>query len=66
MMIDLNGKAVDQGGAKYVDALLQSMNIEGAAIVIERNGVILKKEEWPLTPVVDDDHIEVIRFVGGG
>jgi sulfur carrier protein len=65
-MIILNGKSVEQGESRNVNTLLNAFQIEGAAIVIEKNGVILKKDDWAQTIVQDNDRFEVIRFVGGG
>lgn len=65
-MIVLNGRSIDQGDVSDIDSLIKIHHIGAAAIVVEKNGTILKKEQWADIPVEDGDHIEIIRFVGGG
>ncbi len=65
-MITLNGRLLDQGNINNIESLISEHQLSASAIVVEKNGSILKKEEWPNIPVLDGDHIEIIRFVGGG
>jgi sulfur carrier protein len=35
-------------------------------VVVEFNGSILSRQNWPSQPVVESDVLEVVTIVGGG
>ena len=65
-MITVNGKNLDIRGDETVLELLKVQGYRVEIIVVEYNGVILKKDKYGTTILKDGDNVEVISFVGGG
>ena len=65
-MITVNGKNLDIRKEETVLELLKVQGYRVEIIVVEYNGVILKKNEYGTTVLKDGDNVEVISFVGGG
>lgn len=61
----LNGKERDVEDAATVDALIAGLGIH-RMIVVEHNGVILRKEQFGDTRLSDGDTVEIVHMVGGG
>ncbi len=52
-------------GNKIVD-LLRELGLEPDTVVVECNGVVLKREEYDTHLLTEGSVLELIRFVGGG
>lgn len=65
-MITVNGKNLDIRKDETVLELLKAQGYRVEIIVVEYNGVILKKDKYGTTVLKDGDNVEVISFVGGG
>lgn len=63
--LTVNGKPGQFSAASLAD-LLEELELGGAAVVAERNGEIVKQDDFAATLLSDGDKIELIRFVGGG
>ncbi|HKI80431.1 MAG TPA: sulfur carrier protein ThiS [Pseudodesulfovibrio sp.] len=66
MIVTINGKASELDEPLTILALLESREIASSAVVVERNGEIVPGELFGVTGLNDGDHLEVLRFVGGG
>lgn len=69
MEIVLNGQPREvriDPRAATVDALITALEMKADRIAVERNGEIVRRNEWPTTPVESGDRFEVVHFVGGG
>jgi len=66
MEIVVNGqkRAVEEG--QNLLAFLQSLDLDPARVAVELDGRIVKKAEWPQTPLHAGARLEVVQFVGGG
>lgn len=64
-MVKINGEWLDIAG-KTVLEYLETANYDPKRIAVERNGAIVPKAQYSETVLTDDDHLEVVRFVGGG
>jgi thiamine biosynthesis protein ThiS len=69
MEIVLNGQprevGLDPHGAT-LDALILVLEMKADRIAVERNGLIVRRNEWATTPVQSGDRFEIVHFVGGG
>jgi thiamine biosynthesis protein ThiS len=66
--ITVNGQSLESG-AYTLAALLEELALKGAPpdhLVAEVDGVIIKPEDFALTPIRGGERIELVRFVGGG
>ncbi|WP_272700112.1 sulfur carrier protein ThiS [Desulfovibrio sp. Fe33] len=66
MIVTINGKASELDEPLTILALLESKEIAPRAVVVERNGEIVPGELFGEMRLEDGDHLEVLRFVGGG
>ena len=64
-MITLNGKQESENFATVTE-LLEKRGYRREIIVVEINGVIIKKDDYDDTVINDGDVIEIVHFMGGG
>ena len=66
MQIELNGIPKTITEPMTVAGLLQDLTIPLASVVVELNKTILQPDSYATTLFKNIDHVELIRFVGGG
>ncbi|NJB68410.1 sulfur carrier protein [Desulfobaculum xiamenense] len=66
MDIVLNGEARTIPDNATVQELLDQLGLDPLTVVVEHNGDILPRETCTQTTLTQGDHLEVLRFVGGG
>ncbi|BDQ33100.1 sulfur carrier protein ThiS [Pseudodesulfovibrio portus] len=66
MIVVLNGKEYETGPGATIADLLAQRGVEPATVVVERNGDIVPGSDFASVALNDGDHLEVLRFVGGG
>ncbi|MBQ6252691.1 sulfur carrier protein ThiS [Ruminococcus sp.] len=64
-MVKINGELLEKDG-KTVTEMLADMEISGQRVAVEINEEIVPKAKYDETVLNDGDHVEVVRFVGGG
>ncbi len=64
-MITINGKEYELSG-KTVTEVLEALGYGGQHVAVELNESIVPRTEYDKTVVYSGDHMEVVRFVGGG
>ena len=64
--IVLNGERRFVPAGLTVATLLTHLEIDPARVAVELNRGIVRKVEWPNTPIEQLAQIEVVWFVGGG
>jgi thiamine biosynthesis protein ThiS len=65
MMLSVNGEK-HETSAGTVASLVDSLELPAQSILIEHNGLALRREEWPAHTLQPEDRIEIIRIVAGG
>ena len=65
MRLKLNGKEREVTAVATVEELIASLGIH-RMIVVEHNGRILSREQYPGTALHDGDTLEILHAVGGG
>ena len=66
MEIQVNGEARQVPDGETVGGLLDSLDLDPRAVVVERNRQILRGEDREAQPLEPGDEIEIVQFVGGG
>lgn len=66
MKIKLNGECYEAGNASNVLELLEALGIPLPALLVEHNGLALRRDEWAERPLGEGDCVEMIRIVAGG
>ncbi|MFN9546492.1 MAG: sulfur carrier protein ThiS [Cyanobacteriota bacterium] len=49
-----------------LEQVLIALGYQPAVVVVELNGLILPRSQWPGRRVVESDALEVVTIVGGG
>jgi sulfur carrier protein len=62
----LNGEECRCRAGLSLEALLEERGYRPRLVVVEYNGALLPRQQWPNQPVVESDVIEVVTIVGGG
>ena len=64
-MLTINGKEYDLSG-KTVSEALAELGYGEQKVAVELNESIVPKAQYATTVLYEGDHLEVVRFVGGG
>ena len=64
-MVKVNGEFKNQAGQPLL-LYLQEEGYDRNRIAVERNGVIVPKQQYDSVVLEDGDEIEIVSFVGGG
>jgi sulfur carrier protein len=64
--IVLNGEPKHVEHAQDIRGLLEELGLASPALLVEHNGLALRRDEWPQRPLAEDDRVEIIRIVAGG
>ena len=52
--------------ATTVAGMVEEMGFPAPLVLVEHNGLALRKPEWEGTPLRDGDRIEILRIAAGG
>ncbi len=66
LQVVLNGKEESLEKSLSLLEFLASKGLSLETIIVEYNGDIIKKQEWPSIALQNKDRLEVLNFVGGG
>lgn len=66
MAIVLNGEEREIADGSTVLSLLRELGLPESRVAVERNRTIVRKADYPGTPLSDGDRVEIVTFVGGG
>ena len=61
-----NGKARQVDPDKTVAEMIRDLKLTPAAVLVERNGRALLRQEWEMEKVEHGDRLEFVRVVAGG
>jgi thiamine biosynthesis protein ThiS len=66
MNITLNGEAHTIEPGTSLQQLLDALQVNCDALVVQRNDDIVARAQFSETPLDEGDALELVRFVGGG
>ncbi|WP_027722104.1 sulfur carrier protein ThiS [Maridesulfovibrio zosterae] len=66
MFVTLNGKEIELTEEITILNLLESKDLSPETVVVELNKKIIPADNFSTILINDGDHLEVLRFVGGG
>jgi sulfur carrier protein len=64
--ISVNGEPRSCSGDLELRDVLIHLGYQPEGVVVELNGTILSRSQWPGRRVVESDVLEVVTIVGGG
>jgi thiamine biosynthesis protein ThiS len=66
MKVFLNGEVIDcLPGLTIVD-LIQDRRLPVETLLVEHNGIALRRQDWPNEKLSEGDRIEVLQVAAGG
>ncbi len=66
MKLLVNGESREVLRAQNIAELIDELGLPAPAILVEHNGLALRRDEWTARPLGEGDRIELIRIVAGG
>jgi sulfur carrier protein len=66
MNLVLNGENRSLPGVRTVSELLEGLRLAINQVLVERNGQVVKREQFATTNLSENDRIEIVRVVAGG
>jgi thiamine biosynthesis protein ThiS len=66
MKITLNGDPKELPAPQTVQDLLDSLQIPAGRVACEVNLKIVRRAQYPTTPIQEGDTVEIIQAIGGG
>ena len=66
MMLCLNGENREVHGADGIAELVAVLGLPEAAVLVEHNGLALRRVEWKERRLAEGDRVEIVRIVAGG
>lgn len=66
MKLHINDEAREIEGAGNVAELITALGLPVPSVLVEHNGMALRRNEWDDTALADGDRLEIIRIVAGG
>ena len=66
MRVYVNGEVKELSGPLSLAELITQLDLPAARIAVELNRAVVRRGDWSVTTVQDDDRIEIVHFVGGG
>ncbi|MBN2319019.1 MAG: sulfur carrier protein ThiS [Acidobacteria bacterium] len=66
MTLVINGESRSIPAVSNLLELIHRLEIGEERIAVELNKSIIRRKDWPETPVRDRDRVEIVQFVGGG
>ena len=66
MKIVLNGEPHEITRALDIAGLVAELALPAPALLVEHNGLALRRDEWPQRALAAGDRVEIVRIVAGG
>jgi thiamine biosynthesis protein ThiS len=66
MNIRINGNLQEIDSVRTVAELLDALRIPRGSALIEQNGIVVARPDFPITAVNEGDSIEIVQMVAGG
>lgn len=66
IQIEVNGRAREVSAGRTVAQLLEELEVDRRAVVVEVNRRIVRREELDRVTLEPEDRVELVHFVGGG
>lgn len=66
MTIMVNGERREVDAGTTIQALLEALALDGSTLVVQRNEDIIDQAQYGEVTLTEEDHVELVRFVGGG
>ena len=65
MTVYVNGERVEFSGSSLTELIAQ-LELPAARIAVELNREVVRRSDWSVTMLNENDRVEIVHFVGGG
>jgi thiamine biosynthesis protein ThiS len=62
----LNGEGQELAESSTLLDLVNQLHLPSTRIAIELNRTVVRRRDWEITTLSENDRIEIVHFVGGG
>lgn len=66
MRVELNGEPKELAEGTTLLSLIEQLSFAPERVAVELNRDVVRRADWPATPLADGDRVEIVHFVGGG
>jgi len=66
LQVEINGEKRAVEEQMTLRELIEHLSLAPERLAIELNHRVVRRADWPQTPLKDGDRIEIVHFVGGG
>jgi thiamine biosynthesis protein ThiS len=66
LQIEINGERREVSERITLKELVEHLSLAPERLAIELNHSVVRRTDWPHTPLSEGDRIEIVHFVGGG
>ena len=66
MRVFINGESQELSGKPSLADLIAQLELPAARIAVELNREVVRRSDWSVTMLNENDRVEVVHFVGGG
>jgi thiamine biosynthesis protein ThiS len=66
LQVEINGERRDVARGLMLGQLVEQLALAPERLAIELNRKVVRRADWPGTPLKEGDRIEIVHFVGGG
>jgi thiamine biosynthesis protein ThiS len=66
LRVYVNGEPQEFSSPLSLARLITELDLAPARIAVELNRAVVRRNDWSMTELRDDDRVEIVHFVGGG
>ncbi len=66
MQVEINGETHVVEEQTTLKDLIEYLKLTPQRLAVELNHRVVRRADWPRTPLNEGDRIEIVHFVGGG
>jgi sulfur carrier protein len=66
LRVELNGEPKELAEGATLLSLVEQLALAPERVAVELNRDVVRRADWPATPLADGDRVEIVHFVGGG
>ncbi|TAJ52189.1 MAG: sulfur carrier protein ThiS [Nevskiaceae bacterium] len=65
-LLTVNGRPEPLPAPATLAGLIEALQLQGQRLAVEHNGQIVPRSLWSETRLAEQDHIEIVKAIGGG
>jgi sulfur carrier protein len=66
ILVTVNDEAREVAENLTLEDLVKCLSLPGDRLAIELNRTVVRRLDWPVTRLEENDRLEIVHFVGGG